>query len=199
MPSTPTPQCNSEKIDAETARMFYESARAELISRIGLRDNAIVAYLGAIGAIFGIALGSNSNISILLVVPMLALGAELLISQHTELIGALSHYCSHEIGKELISKMINFAQWDNSRSLAAYSKSAIYRRTYGNISLIFTPALLAITITGFNSRKYLASTEWECFAWWLGLILTGMILLIEKRAHDFRNKRFNQTFGMARE
>lgn len=185
---------NPHEADGETARMFYESARSELIARIGLRDGALVAYLGAVGAIFGVALGSASHLPILLVVPFLALGAEFVISQHTEIIGAISNYCSAEIAPLLTTKSNVVPQWDNSKSLAAYSKSAVYRRTYGNIALICLPAVMGLTIIGSDYQKYILAWQWETVAWWVGVILVLLALLIERRAHVYRRNKFAQTF-----
>ena len=41
--------------DIDAALAFDESTRAELIERIGHRDNVLHLYLGAVGAVYGVS------------------------------------------------------------------------------------------------------------------------------------------------
>src|SRR5262245_55690180 len=129
--------------DLETGRSYYESARQEIIARIGLRDNVIVFYLAATGAIFGVALGSSVRESILLILPLLSLGATVLVCQHTSVAGALSHYCAQEIGPILDA---GIPQWDASRALDSYRHSAVTLRSWGHFFLIISPAIASLAI-----------------------------------------------------
>lgn len=66
----------------DSARIHEQTARAEIIQRIVLRDNALVLYLGSIGAILGFIGGGIMGKEILLVIPFLAVGVTIIIEHH---------------------------------------------------------------------------------------------------------------------
>ena len=81
----------------ETARKNYEMAQQEIQEHLQLRDNVLLVYLGAIGTIFGVALGTNADMKILLVIPYLALGSSVIVSQHNALVGSVESYIVSEL------------------------------------------------------------------------------------------------------
>jgi len=64
---------------ADTARKHYDGARSEITLRMQLRDTVLLAYLGAAGAIFGVALGSS------LAKPQILWGTSILVTRCCDL------------------------------------------------------------------------------------------------------------------
>lgn len=123
---------------------FYNSARSELIERIRLRDQVLLAYLGAVGALFAFAFGKDGRTDVLLVMPYLALGAALFVQQHNDVIGSLSHYCKVEIGPYLGDAP---PHWDASDALGEYLSSAVRLRTWGNVAVVLIPSVGSLVLT----------------------------------------------------
>ena len=75
---------------------YYEAARAELVQRLERRDSVVVFYVGAIGAIGGAAAtgtGLDGFYLLGLVLPLVALGAAFIYTQHDRAMDLLSQYC----------------------------------------------------------------------------------------------------------
>lgn len=165
---------------------FYDSARSELVERIGHRDNALILYLGAAGAIFGVAYGKDGQpIIVLLLVPFLALGASFIVSQHHAVIGTLGRYlgCELEIGLRKIDEALP-PQWDTSESQREYSKYAMEHRLWGHLLLLFTPSVLSVCL---NIGLLFGSHE-ERFFWIIATLGTLLVLWPIRFAHQWRNR-----------
>lgn len=163
-----------QKIDLLIA--FYTSGRAELISRIGHRDNALLLFMAAVTALFGLAFGDVGRPTLLLAVAPLGLGASLILAQHNDVIGALGQYCGVEVAEQA-SKLLNGDvpdSWDTSASLlrtgprklrsAAQQKGqGISRfftdRLYASLLLIVTPGVAGAAIGIISLRS-----------WWVRLV-----------------------------
>lgn len=177
----------------EAALSFYESARTELIARIGHRDNVLLVYLGAVGAVFGAyaasaGSGRSGMLAILLIVPFLALAVAFLVSQHHELIGQLALYVSVELDAFLVGKRSKLRQWDRSDSLIEYYEKALDSRFKGQLLLIFGPGVLSLVFTewyGFHA--------WEDGRLVLSLIwFSGVGSLLWGLAHVWRAHRLRK-------
>ena len=155
-------------MSSETTIKLYESARNELIHRIGLRDNILLVFLGAVATILGLALSKPDMKEIMLTIPFLSLGASVLVSQHNSLIGALGEYCSQEIGKFLEKEYDNevVSQWDNSKALERYSSHAMTLRTLGHIMLLLFPSFISLIFNvnySFDFSLRYTLVWWICF------------------------------------
>jgi hypothetical protein len=62
-----------QKVDLLIA--YFSSGRTELISRVGQRDNALLLFLAASTAVFGVAFGNVSRPALLFAIAPLGLGA----------------------------------------------------------------------------------------------------------------------------
>jgi len=166
----------------DTARENYKSARDELIAHIQIRDNVLFIYLGAIGALFGLALGSSARPDLLLIIPLLSVGAAFIVAQHDGLIGALSSFLIDEIEPFLIEIGESAPQWDNSSALKEYSSRSVSFRTAGHMVFLEAPSVMAL---GMN---------WKAFnfpfpkgpLWWLGVVFTGFAMYILLNNHTWR-------------
>lgn len=194
----------------DQTRTFYESARAELIARIGHRDNVLVVYLGAVGAIYGLVLGIDDRISILLVIPYLALGAALILSQHHAVIGQIGLYLAQELQPFFESEgHPGPPQWETSDSLRESRPQVMRQLFFGQMLLVVVPAFPALTFT-----KHLALSPASLFStfttglapsrvhllailWWLSCCCgVGAAWLIIS-AHCLRRRIYAQYKGKA--
>lgn len=182
--------------DSDIKKTFYESARAELIQRIQLRDNVALLYLAAVATIFGIALAKDGKLEILLVVPLLSLAASVLTSQHHILIGALGKYCSSEICIDIINKDISIPQWDNSESLQHFFSFAMNSRAIGHLCIFSIPAIAGLALnykyshSGENSLSILFYIG--CFVTFLEVIYIVDSFFKRKKLFAEQIKQYSQ-------
>lgn len=175
----------------EAAGRYYDSARSELIERIGLRDNALILYLGAVGAIFGVVYGSERQpLIVLLLIPFLALGAAFIISQHHEVIGALGRYLGRELEEHLRGDSRNPPpQWDTSDTLREHFEKAMRLRLWSHLLLLLVPSAVALLL----NREFLAHpSSHEGVFWWFGAVCTGATLWPLISAHASRLSLYKQ-------
>lgn len=137
--------------EQETLLKFYETARQEILVRISARDNSLLIYLGAIAAIIGTSFQTNQTL-FLLIIPYLALGISLIISNHHAIISALAIYCSTELGEIFYRNGILIPQWDNSSLRSKYSNRTFITRYWGDAIMINIPSIIAI-ITAIVTNK----------------------------------------------
>jgi hypothetical protein len=181
---------------------YFESGRQELISRLGQRDHAVLLFLGAATAIFGVAFGNITRPAILFAISPLGLGAAVVYTQHNTMIGYLSRYCGLEVAQQaddILGSRLN--SWETSESLygseftgvadkphGLWGIPRIYRdRLYASFLLILIPGV-AGAIIGLISNFNL----WG----WCGLAVdalsTGWVAkLLVNSAHE-RTKLRNE-------
>ncbi len=177
----------------EIVKFYYQGARSELIARLQIRDNVLLLYLGAMGTLFGIAIGTAISMNVLLVIPFIALGASIIVSQHNIIIGTIATYCADEMQESLdeLAPKDCPVQWELSASLHEYHRKSISLRSWGHFILILIPALAALAM---NWRHAIFSPFPEGIMWWFGAlctILSGWIIAIthlwRARLYDKRN------------
>lgn len=175
----------------ETARKNYESARNELVQRIQLREQILLFFVGGVATIYSVALGAENKLEILLAIPYLSFGTAVIISQHNSVIGALGHFCAHEIGPFL--KKLEPAEyapfWESSASLHRYSSKALGLRTLAHIVLIITPAALGLLMNWHYARF---SDMTNGTIWWIGATGTVLSLWFLIAAHRLRRKLYRE-------
>lgn len=130
----------------ETARAFYRAAREELVKRLGLRDGVLLVFLGFTGGLFGLAFGTTGDMKVLLVVPYLALGCSILVSQHNAVIGALIHYVNNDLQKDINDSNPPVSEFVSSQTFRDHSKNSNRWRTVGHFVLLGLPSGFAIYI-----------------------------------------------------
>lgn len=176
---------------ADTARSYYQQARAELNLRIQLRDNVLLFYLGAIATLLGVALSQSTvpgskGLQILLAIPYVAVGATVILSQHHTAIGAMVEFFSSEHDRFLreLSPPEDAIQWDNSIAAKGYAAHAMFQRTVGHIVLLLLPCVASLLI---NYPTAMFPGILEGVLWWSGLLATGYSAWAVVRAHQFRS------------
>jgi hypothetical protein len=153
-------------------------ARWELIQRIEHRDNTLLLFLGAVGAIFGAVSTDLLEEKSLLMIPYLSLGITIMIEHHNKMIGLLGYYLKTEL-EPYYRKINEYApQWDGSRSLVYKSTKApsILKRKYAHIALITVPSAFGLATNLdwlwnlMQNCEYRALVDsWLPSVWLLGL------------------------------
>jgi hypothetical protein len=174
----------------DTARSNRECARDEINERIRLRDNALLAYLGASGVVVGVALGNTADGIILLIVPYFALAASTIVAQHDATIGHLSIFLTQEL-EPFFQKSGEWApSWETSKSLSCYASKAINLRTLGQTIIISIPPIFALIKLWTSGLLYPRSLQG---LWWLGLTVTIIQFLILIDNHAARRRAYQST------
>lgn len=171
--------------DGDTARAFYDSARAEIIERIGHRDNVLILYLGAIGAIYSVYLGTDASLDLLLAIPFLAVGAAVIVSQHHAVIGQIGNYLSTELHPYFMSLDGDTCppQWDTSKSCDSYHKKALNQRFCGHILLVVVPAVPGLLFTRAHALHPLSPVG---VLWWIGAVFIVLAAWVITAVHIWR-------------
>ncbi len=165
-----------QKVDLLIA--YFNSGRTELISRVGHRDNALLLFLAASTAVFGVAFGNVSRPALLFAIAPLGLGASLILAQHNDVIGALGQYCGIEVAEQaerLLGGRVPDS-WDTSASLAQIGprrvRSAAQQRGQG-IARVFTDRLYASLLLTIGPGIAGATIGFiSLHSWWARLIGT---------------------------
>jgi hypothetical protein len=171
---------------SDTAKRNYEKAKDESILRVQIRDQVLLAFLAATGTLFGIALGSANAYEVLLIMPYLALGASIIVSQHNSMIGAIGSFIAEETTTFLKEREEEEAPlWENSAALADYSSNMILSRSFGHFILLISPAIAGLAM---NHIHIFQSSFPYGPAWWTGMISTTLAIYVLLRSHLFRKK-----------
>lgn len=156
----------------DVAKTSYETASNHFASRFQMRDNILLVFLAAVGAILGVAFGTASQKEILLVIPYLSLGCTFLIVHHNIMLGSLLDFCSKEITPFLNDSNAedsNTPQFENSKSLQKYFDLALRLRTLSQFVILFVPSVFALLI---NHTLILNFPQYYSLAWWFAFICT---------------------------
>lgn len=145
---------------SKVALKYYESCRQETMERLKMRDQIVVAYVGAVVALFGYAsrspTGGSADYLAMLESPLfqllpillafLALVASYSVAQHQEQIQALSEYYAFDLTKFLPACGAEVTVWEKSTPLHTTAKRALTTVLIGQIVLFsgpwFVPTLL---------------------------------------------------------
>lgn len=132
---------------ADTARASYEASRNEVLERIRLRDNTLLAFLGACGVLFGVATADTHRLPLLVMVPFLGLAAAFIVTQHDRTIGALCAFITQELAPFLQRESEAAPFWESSGYLQRYSSTAMVLRSLSHTILITIPAVISLMWT----------------------------------------------------
>lgn len=149
----------------DTARTSYELASNQAVERIRLRDNALLAFLGAAGVIFGVATAAVDRAMLLLMIPYLALAAVFVVTQHDRTIGALSMFITETLAPYFRTIGEEAPLWERSEFLKRFASSAMILRSSSHAILILLPVGFSLVWT----RQYLRSFTLLTVCWWIGL------------------------------
>jgi len=151
----------------DTARTSYELASNQAVERIRLRDNALLAFLGASGVIFGVATSASDRSPMLLMIPHLALAAVFIVTQHDRTIGALSAFITETLAPYLHGIDEGAPLWERSEFLQRFASSAMILRSASHAILVLLPVAFSLAWT----RQDVQSRTLLVVCWWVGLIV----------------------------
>jgi hypothetical protein len=88
----------------DLAKNFYNAARAEIVSRLTMRDQTFAAWLGVAGAILAFSAksagaGSAIDPNVLLIIPILSCPFSLAVLRHQWIINKLGLYIRTELDR----------------------------------------------------------------------------------------------------
>jgi hypothetical protein len=206
--SRPMPEGPLQRDDAQfKAHLLvahFETSRQELVNRVSQRDSAVLLFLAAATAIFGVAFGDVTRPAILFAIAPLGLGAALIYAQHNSLIGQLSYYSGIEVtrqAEEIFKEGTWPYSWENSESLAdrelngeksrerplwdrlrrCWRLPTIYRDRLIAISLLIVIPGLAGAVTG----TIMISEWWAFLCLLVGIVISlwAGLFLVDSAVH----------------
>jgi len=143
---------------------FYESARAELIQRIVLRDGALIVYITAIGYYMSRVLEAHKHMTelsfitdfvLLVPLPFLCLIFTLIILHHHLVTLNLGNYLGGEWQQRNNVAELRLVHWDMTRE--ATSRVTNTFRTWAQALILFLPLMYDGFFTGAYRAKYASS------------------------------------------
>ena len=115
----------------KVALEYFKELRAETVERLKMRDQILLGYLAAAGALIGYGQqNAKFNLSLVLVVPFLALGAATVITQHQDQIAALNEYISLDLANNLPDRMTPVVNFNASTSGIRHLKRNLWLNFY---------------------------------------------------------------------
>jgi hypothetical protein len=169
----------------ETARKNYESVRLEFVQRIQLRDNIILAFLGATGTVFGIALATAAKPEILLIIPYLALGTTVLTVHHHSVMMAILDFTCCELEPFLAQIGESAPLWDSSQAVKRNVSRFMLLRTSGHYLIINVPSIAGLLMNWRHKANSSLSLE---TLWWFGVAATLISIFVATENHIKRIK-----------
>lgn len=173
----------------DTARTAYESSRNEVLERIRLRDNALLAFLGATGLVFGVASGGPPRPQFLLILPYLSLAAAFVVTQHDRTIGCICAFITQELDPFLREHSEYAPTWEASNFLRRFTSTAMTLRLISHSILILIPAVLAL-VWAWSAA---ATTRLLQLVWWCAAVVTGICVFFLVSTHLERRKYYRET------
>ena len=157
----------------EDDRVAFTAARAEILSRMGWRDQAGIAFLTVSTAINGTAMACGKP-ALALMVPLYALAAAVQVSQHT---CALHDACCWT------RRHFRFMHYSRSDELRGMHAESLPARFLGNALTFAGPSIVAVLLTveySFAQPSVLRSG-----LWWMGIaaIVSTCFVLMRTRGY----------------
>jgi len=149
----------------DTARTAYEMSCNQVLERIRLRDNALLAFLGAAGVIFGVASTDQKRANLFVMVPYLSLAAVFIVTQHDRTIGAVCTFITQDLAAYLRKLDEEAPLWEQSNALRRYTSQAMILRLLSHGILVLTPAVISLSWSWSAAQK----TSLVMLAWWIGV------------------------------
>jgi len=173
----------------DTARLAYESSRNEILERIRLRDNALLAFLGATGVVFGVATGTSPRPQLLLILPYLSLAAAFIVTQHDRTIGRICAFLTEELDPFLREHAEAAPTWEACSFLQSYSSAAMILRSTSHSILIILPAAVAL-VWSWPVAKAAVVLE---IIWWCAVVITTISSGFLFSTHRERRRYYHST------
>ena len=181
---------------------FYESARAELIQRIILRDSALAIYIASVGTYMNHIIDMHYKTKIedidivqsivsMVPLPVVCLVFALIILQHHTVIGRIGGFLRHEITWGSVEGQVS-RHWDNSFSLKHNAPSSAFQRLSAQAFVLVLPLIYNFI---FFYRFRTAARKAQVFipllvVFIIDLIVILFIFWLHIRAHQSRHDQW---------
>lgn len=133
-------------LTVEVALKFLESAREDFRQRLELKQNLMILYLagvaGIVGFVYQKGVENPTSVELLLVIPLLSLGAAAFIGNHLLVIAALVRYSIDELEPHLAAG--NVRLWEKSEALHMIAQRTGSSLHVNEVILICLPAVASI-------------------------------------------------------
>jgi hypothetical protein len=133
-------------LTTEVALKFLESAREDFRQRLELKQKLMTLYLagvaGIVGFVYQRGVGNPTSVELLLVVPLLSLGAAAFIGNHLLVIAALVRYSIDELEPHLAAS--NVRLWEESEALHMVAERTGSSLHVNEVILICLPPFASI-------------------------------------------------------
>jgi hypothetical protein len=137
------------EIDRPTLIAFYNAARSEIVQRLALREQVVLAALTVSGVVASLAFRSATTYDpqILLLVPLLMFPFTIAFARHNWIIRHIGAYLATELRALLQAGNGKLRDWDNSRVLEKAKRKFLFLETLTFAVLICGPGILVLVIT----------------------------------------------------
>ncbi len=157
---------------AEDTRVivFYNAARAEIVQRLALREQVVLAPLTASGVIAGIGFrsgtGAGYDPNVLLLVPLLTIAFTIAFARHNWIIRHIGEYIATELRPFFQAQGPGLPDWDDSQVLRREKKGFLVKELLAFTVLLCVPALLVLSICFWRVHSASVSYRW---LYWVSL------------------------------
>jgi hypothetical protein len=193
---TEQPQRSAETFAMASA--YYQTARQEIIARIGHRDQALALYLVAAAAIASAAVTDvETRWPLLLVIPVVAAGAASVLRQHNDVVGAIGSYLASEFDAWVRSGLHDAPpQWDASLTLKGLKNQPFSSRRLAQHVLICGTAAVSLVVAVAGGIEAGANALVIAASGTLGLVCVALaILAVELSFRGRKKHRFGDLPG----
>jgi hypothetical protein len=167
-------------------RTSFQTARQEIITRMTLRDQLIMAFLAGSTAITGGAI-AYAKPMVALMVPFFGLASSIVVGQHTSAIHSICCWTR---------RMVAFQHWGRSVELRNMHNSSIHTRAYAQMLIFIPPSLAALL---FSARDAFAEASMLLSGlFWTGVLCTILSIYTQRRVLSFV-RELNRTTGYEKE
>lgn len=167
---------------SEERQIFYEAARTEIVQRLGLRDQLLVAYIATIGAYFAFVMDKQLNsapsqASMLreslsaIALPIICFVFSYIILQHHTVIAQIARHIRNELYPY---KTKGPNHWDSSR-LVDSSVNPLKAREMAQGAILLLPGSFLIVYVIRNFQLATAHTD-AAFAF-IGVVTADLVVL----------------------
>jgi hypothetical protein len=182
----------------KSAEVLYQSLRGELVERVKLRDQVLMAYLGAFAALIGFALRPGKEVieqnsqtsllpALLVLVPMLSLGAAAIVCHHQEIMSVFTEYIACELNKW----MCPFPVYDKAPARKKFKSRAEIHLLASQVPLLCGPWIFVIML---NSPLNIFRLEQKSTFFYFGLVFELACLIFLIRSRNFRARVLSDIF-----
>jgi hypothetical protein len=166
-----------ETIERELATTFYTNGRAEIVQRLALREQVLLASLTVSGVLVGLGFRTNPpDFRLLSLIPLFTLPFVVIHVRHNMIIEYIGEYFDEELQPFLFgcveSKTLSSPKhWDQSSNLKHRLASFLRYEAAAHFLFLCGPALFVLWIA-WDQRNTMSSLYWP------GLVLTSVATLI---------------------